>query len=349
MKIFYLYSELMDYSLATITELASFGINIHVVHWDIAKKTPYKITPINNVIFYNRSTLNAKSIATLIKVHAPDLIVISGWMDAEYLKVVRNINKSRIKIVCGFDDLWRGTIKQNIARLLGFFGFFSRYFTHAWVCGPSQYEYARKLGFNNDKIIYDLYSANLPRIYSAKIKRNQINKTHPHTFLYVGRFAPEKGLSTLLDAWKLLEPDRQGWKLILVGNGRLPNNFKKTPNISIYNFMQPDELSECYLSAGCLIMPSTFEPWGVVLHEAAAAGLPLIASNAVDSAKTFLISGYNGYLFEVSSSDSLVHCMKKVINKSDFELECMSNASLHLSKRITPSSSASNLLSILNL
>ena len=149
----------------------------------------------------------------------------------------------------------------------------------------------------------------------------------------------------MLESWKLLESEHKDWKLQLIGNGSLKTRIKKRPDVIIKDFMQPKKLSKEISKAGCFVLPSLYEPWGVVVHEMAAAGLPLILSKKVGSASTFLIDGYNGYSFKQNDPYALSLCMKKIINTPDEILQSMSLASQSLSGRITPESSAYNLMS----
>ena len=81
MKILYLYAEVMGYTMATIRELAECGHEVHVVHWDHKKLTPYKAPVVPNVFMYNRSGLSVEQIKKLAKNIAPMVTVVSGWMD----------------------------------------------------------------------------------------------------------------------------------------------------------------------------------------------------------------------------------------------------------------------------
>jgi glycosyltransferase involved in cell wall biosynthesis len=83
-----------------------------------------------------------------------------------------------------------------------------------------------------------------------------------------------------------------------------------------------------------------------VVHEFAAAGIPLILSDVVGSASTFLIPGLNGYSFMSNDAAGLADKMKYIINSSNDQLFAMSTVSHQLSQRITPQTSAANILSI---
>lgn len=96
------------------------------------------------------------------------------------------------------------------------------------------------------------------------------------------------------------------------------------------------------------MLPSRFEPWGVVVHEFAAAGFPLICSNAVGANSAFLEDGINGYVFETNNAGSLEKMMEKIINKSTEELIEMCKISAAKAASITPEKWVESLMSVLN-
>lgn len=205
MKILYLYAEVMGYTMATIRELAERGNEVHVVHWDHKKQTPYKAPVVPNIFMYNRSELSVEQIKKLAKNIAPVVTVVSGWMDRGYMSVAKQLRLEGLPVVVGFDDQWHGTLKQWLAIILGRVGYFSQFYSHAWVAGLYQFEYARRLGFEKKNIVYDLYSADL-RLFNQAYHDSIENKQnhYPHRFLFVGRFEPVKGLDVLLQAWQQL-------------------------------------------------------------------------------------------------------------------------------------------------
>ena len=347
MKILYLYSEVMGYTMSTIQALAKRGIKVHVVHWDHKKLTPYQAPTLANVQMYKRSEFPVTKIRELSTELSPSIVVVSGWMDKGYLVIARELRAKGIKVVVCFDDIWFGTLRQKFASLLAYFGFFSLFYSHAWVTGSFQYEYARRLGFDRRSIVYDLYSADLQLFhdsYNAALNQKIIN--YPHRFIFVGRLEPIKGIDTLLRAWQLLGPARGKWELYFIGNGSLKSVIEGFDGVVIKDFMQPEMLVGELTGAGCCILPSLGEPWGVVVHEFAAAGLPLIVSDSVGAATSFVISGLNGFKFSTNDSFSLKNRMLQIVDMTDSELHLMASASHLLSQRITPETSATSLLSI---
>lgn len=350
MNLLFLYTEVMGYTIATLRELSRRGFRVHVVHWDHKKLTPFKLGEYPNIHWYPRSGFDAQSMMVLVDNLSPGIVYVSGWQDKDYLKVARYVRSLNRPVVTGFDDVWLGTVRQRVASHLCKFGYLKRFFSHAWVSGPWQFEYAQRMGFEKENVIFDLYSADTVN-FEPTYERNALIKQvrYPHRFLFVGRFEHRKGLISLVDAWKQIEPYRKDWKLQIIGNGTLELELKNLSEIEVLDFLQPEELQDVIESAGCFVLPSIREPWGVVVHEFATAGLPLILSNTVGAGPCFLIPGYNGFTFEAGNAESLARCMIAVIEKSDADLFIMGQHSNHLSKRISPGSSASNFLSIYHL
>ncbi len=76
--------------------------------------------------------------------------------------------------------------------------------------------------------------------------------------------------------------------------------------------LEGDALLNAYAAADVFVLPSTFEPWGLVVNEAMAAGLPVIASAAVGCADDLIVDGETGVLIEAGSSSELATSMARL-------------------------------------
>jgi glycosyltransferase involved in cell wall biosynthesis len=128
-------------------------------------------------------------------------------------------------------------------------------------------------------------------------------------FLFVGRPAPEKGLSVLLAAWRLSGLTGTQAALVLAGVEPTPSAGAAPPAPVVpVGRLQPQELRSVYAGCEVLVVPSvptrTFrEPWGLVVNEAMNQGLAVIATDAVGAAAGGLVSdGENGLV--VASGDT---------------------------------------------
>jgi glycosyltransferase involved in cell wall biosynthesis len=340
LTILYLYTEVQGYTIATINSLIDNGAMVHLVCWDDKNNTPFEALSNDSLRIYKRSELSFLELISLEKKINPDITYISGWQDLGYLIVALSQRLNFKTVVVGFDDQWHGTIKQYVASFLGFFRIFKFFYSHAWVCGAYQYEYARKIGFKRKEVIFDLLSADLD--FSSVKNYQKSNR-----FIYIGRFSSEKGIDTLLESWKMIGDDRLDWELLLVGAMSEDDIRSASINgVKVIEFLNKKELIKELSNSSCAIVPSHWDQWGVVVHEFALAGLPIVISDTVGARAHFSIDGYNGYHFSAGSASSLKEQLKKIIDLSDDELNKMSQASKLLSARITPNSSAANLLSL---
>lgn len=339
-----LYTELMPYNIVVIKELVKKGCCVHVVLQDTNKKTPYLPPLLDGVTYYNRSVFrDPDHLFRLVKNIKPDLVWTAGWIDPLYNEICRMIRQRLyLPVVAGSDTQWRGG-KQWLNVLTSRFRQ-RRWFTHLFVAGERQVKYAQKLGFREDQILIHNLSADTDLF--SRIDVNSRRGKYPKKLLYIGRFSPEKGLTYLLKAWMTIL-DRKGWQLLLVGNGPEKEKLSGFPDVEILDFMEQKDLLRIMENSGAFILPSVFEQWSLVLHEAACAGLPILASNCCGATVSFVKEGKNGYLFVPANVHSIRESIEKVINSTESEWLSMGMNSRKLSLKITPERVADTLLTVL--
>jgi glycosyltransferase involved in cell wall biosynthesis len=132
-------------------------------------------------------------------------------------------------------------------------------------------------------------------------------------FLFVGRPAPEKGLSVLLAAWRAARAEEAGAALALAGVGDAP----PAPIVSL-GALAPEALRDVYAASDVLVVPSvatrTFrEPWGLVINEAMNQQLAVIATDAVGAAAGRLVrDGHNGLIVPAGDSNALAGAIARM-------------------------------------
>jgi len=346
MRILYLYSEIMGYNIPIFELLSKLKHDVHVVHWDHKKLSKFKHSNTQNIKYYQRSKLKLDDLKNIANNINPDITVVSGWMDFDYLKMAKIIKSNDKIVICCLDNHWKGNVKQYTLKFLIKIGISKLFFSHLWIPGLPQYEFAKKLGISNSKILFDMYCADTYLFNKAYKKYHEQKKTnYPHRFIFVGRLEDVKGIKYLIKAWNELEKTNHDWKLTIIGNGKYLQKLKKISTIEVLDFLQPDELIKIVKDSGCYILPSLNEPWGVVTHEFAAAGLPLLLSDKIGSKSSFLIDKYNGFTFKSKSTTSLKNAITKIISTNDKKLYKMGKNSRKLSKKISTKTSVANLLS----
>jgi glycosyltransferase involved in cell wall biosynthesis len=125
--------------------------------------------------------------------------------------------------------------------------------------------------------------------------------------LFVGRLSEEKGIGTLLAAWKQLAAETP---LKIVGDGPLANTVKsatdKTPAIEWLGQVSRERVAELMQRASLLVFPSIwYETFGLVIVEAFAVGLPVVASN-LGTMSTLVQHRQTGLHFRPGDADDLV-------------------------------------------
>ena len=75
-----------------------------------------------------------------------------------------------------------------------------------------------------------------------------------------------------------------------------------------------DELLDVYRKNHVLILPSTYEPWGLVVNEAMSAGMPVLVSNEVGAHYDLVDGNDTGFVFDAYNEQSLVDVMKQISN-----------------------------------
>jgi glycosyltransferase involved in cell wall biosynthesis len=203
-----------------------------------------------------------------------------------------------------------------------------------FATGLPQYEFLRFLGFKKNQILFGAYTANTELFNSTYLNNPKKKVYNQKVILFVGRLEEEKGIQILLNTVKKISSDKL--KLIVVGNGSLRVEIEKETRVEYYKFMEQKSLLELLPKVDFFLLPSTYEPWGVVIHEMAAAGLPILCSDSVGARWSFVINNYNGFVFKSNSSSALYECLLKAINLSEEKLNLFKLRSFELSKSIKP-------------
>lgn len=347
LKLLFLYSELADYFLACVRKLAStYEVEIHIMHWTINKEAPFAFDFPEGISFYNKAEYNKQSLREKVKSIAPDFIYCSGWMDKDYLSVVQGYKKT-IPVVIGLDTKWNGSIRQRVACALGPFTLHN-IFSHCWVPGLKQQQYALKLGFKQNMILTGYYTADTDFFKTLGEKIRPIKqKQCPHRLIYAGRYYEFKGIKDLWQAFNEWQEENQNdWELWCLGVGDIEPVIH--PKIKHFGFVQPKDLEPYMAQSSIFVMPSHFEPWGVVLHEFAAAGFPLICSDEVGSAEAFVRQGDNGYIYHSGNVNELKQCISRMTSLTDTEIIKMGEKSVSLALSITPEKWGKTLMGLFN-
>lgn len=274
----------------------------------------------------------------------PDLLLVVGWEQRAYRRVARALRGSTRRMVC-MDQQYGGTLKQR-AGVLGSTLYLRPFFDGAFVAGARQRAFAERLGFASEDVSEGFYSCDVDA-FAAVPPLDASQQRRRRAFAYVGRLSAEKRIDVLASAYQDYRTRHDDpWDLVVVGRGALAPTLDSQPGIELTGFTQPSELPARLGGVACLALPSDFEPWGVVVHEAVAAGLGVICTSAVGAADVFVEDGVNGRIVEPGDPRSLAAAMSWFHALKAYELEAASHASRRLSTTLTPESWAATVLSM---
>lgn len=157
------------------------------------------------------------------------------------------------------------------------------------------------------------------------------------TFIYVGRLWLGKGIDTLLTAFALAQSrSPQTLSLMLVGDGvdeaelRTMCKTQSIPNVHFLGFRQKTDIAECYVMADVFVFPTLGDPFGQVVEEAMASGLPVISTAAAGEIGDRIIPGYNGDLVPPGDVEQLAQKMVQMAESDDLRGTLGRNAREHV-------------------
>ncbi len=160
-------------------------------------------------------------------------------------------------------------------------------------------------------------------------------------FLFIGALEPWKNVPLLVDCYISYRRSSGRWGLVLVGVGsqlellRAKAQRGQVPDLVITGMKKHHETPVYYGLASCLAVPSLSEPWGLVVNEAEAAGLPILASTKCGCVPELVHRGINGYVFEPTDRDELVRLMH-LFSGGSLDLAAMGQSSRQLISYYTP-------------
>ena len=337
-RVLFLYTELAGYFLTAVRVFAErYDVDVHIVRWPVHADAPFTFDLSGWAHPYERNALDAAGLLALAERLDPDFVYVAGWIDKGYRRAARTLRRRGVPVVCGMDTQWTGSLRQRL-RIAAGRRFIRSCFSHAWIPGAPQLPLARRLGFREHEILRGLYTADVPAFAAAyETSRAAKAERYPRTLLYVGRFVAEKGVDELYGAYRALSARGQtnGWSLHLVGAGPLAQAIVPGGGVSIEGFRTAN-VPQLATTAGAFVLPSRREPWGVVLHEFAAAGLPLLASDACGARTAFVEESASGHVFPADDTDGLIGALERLFRHSDEDLLRMGERSHQLALALTP-------------
>jgi glycosyltransferase involved in cell wall biosynthesis len=259
-----------------------------------------------SVILFRANELNDNSaLVERIASFRPDIMFLCGWNIPAYAELIVNKKFADIPKVMTMDTNYLGTWRQFLAPLK--IGRYLKKIDMLFVPGERSWQLARHWKIPEGKIRKGAYSMDYQAFSEAMEDRLALGQW-PRKFLFAGQYIERKGVPYLLRAYndyrkKVDNP----WPLICCGAGPLGDELRSCAGIDERGFIQPNELPGIMAEAGAFVHPSLYDPWGVAIAEACAAGLPVLTTQGCASSVELIRDFHNGIVLPGGSSRPLLN------------------------------------------
>jgi glycosyltransferase involved in cell wall biosynthesis len=307
----------------------------------------------------------------------PHAVAIAGWATPDARACLawcrrhgaRAILMSDTRAADGRRVWWKEAVKRRLLRGLD----------GALVAGRSQRDYLNSLGLPAERTAFgfDVVDNAYFRTASRQWRCQQDRPDRPY-LLASNRFVPRKNLKALLQAFAAYAQaignrQLQAWDLCLLGDGPERQALlqhagdlglwthagcpwdperprRSAPGVLFPGFRQIEELPRFYAHAAALIHPALSEPWGLVINEAMASGLPVLSSDNVGAAEELVDEGVNGFCFNPRSIEAITEALIRLACLPRERIEAMGAASDALIEQRCPTAAfAEGLHQLLSL
>ncbi|MCS7034580.1 MAG: glycosyltransferase family 4 protein [Phycisphaerae bacterium] len=254
-------------------------------------------------------------------------VVVLGYNDPARLRVIRWARRRKIPLFLWGDSNIRGDLARGakaIAKRL-FVRWIIRQLDACLACGSLGRQYFEKYGAAPEKIYYMPVEPDYDLIASVPADRieqilQQYNWSRQRRrMVFSARITRVKRPDLMIDAFCEIASRRENWDLVMLGTGdlasqmqaRVPEELRR--RVTFTGFVDGQEkVSAIYRCCDLLVLPSDYEPWALVVNEAAAAGLALVTSDVVGASPELVREGVNGFTFPVGNRAALVETLLRV-------------------------------------
>lgn len=239
----------------------------------------------------------------------PDVILFSSWGPLVVEPVLWKVLARRRAVMWAestrFSGFLRGRLSNGVRRFI-----LSN--TDAYVANGTQAAlFLGDLGVPQKRIVASCLPS--PLTCCTAERRPHVGTPDAPRFLYVGRLIERKRPLQLLAAFATVLQQMPSAALTIVGNGPLEAPVAEAAamlgdRVQLLGRREGRALSEVYLSSDVLVVPSVREVWGLVVNEALAHGVDVVATDQVGAAFD-LLDGENGRIVPADDTAALAHAM----------------------------------------
>ncbi len=329
MRVVFCWQMMSGYMAACWRALAAReGIEVHVIARRPESGSAVEFASsimdgIDSTLLTQAEMDDPEHLTRLVRDQKPDVVVLCGWGSPSYPTVAEDPALARCKFVMTMDTPYSGTLRQRLGGVAKR-RYFKR-FDHCVVAGERTHRLARALGFDASILTRGVYSVDGKAFETAIDQRAQLDQW-PDAFLYVGRYAPVKGIDVLAGGYRRYREQCEAdgltpWRLETCGKGDESRHFAGLEGHTDHGFTQPDDLPGIMATCGAFVITSEYEPWGTVLAEAGFAGLPIICTEACSAHLDVVRTYYNGVVTPTGDLRAMASAMRWIHDRRDIAAE----------------------------
>lgn len=342
-KITFFYAEVTPYFFGCLKYLSTKHPQYDVEVIYLNKFANINFNTIPRYCFLNKGNFSSKKkLLDHINSELPDLLLVSGRMDNDYLYVSKMIKKKCVTVSLQ-DTLYSFGIKHILKKIFTNH-IYKKYFKKIWATGTLHSAFALSMGYKFDNIREGFYVAD-EKYFNSKININY--DVESLKFLFIGRLEKEKNIEIFASTLDQINSEfKTNHRFKIIGKGKLQKKINNYKCVDILGFKNIDEMiniaSECHV----FCLPSTYEPWGVVLHEMALLGMPILVSENCGSAFDLVQNNINGFKFKPKEKKSIKKAILKFMNLSKEKKKQFGESSISIASKINHDYWCNTLISL---
>jgi glycosyltransferase involved in cell wall biosynthesis len=182
-----------------------------------------------------------------------------------------------------------------------------------------------------DTVDNDRWLAQANAVHREEARRTLGFQPHEKIILFCAKLQPWKRPLDLLHAFALKSiPDA---KLVFAGDGAQRAELEKevaarriTNKVQFLGFVNQSQLPKLYKAADLMVIPSSYEPFGLVVNEAMLCGCPIVASDRVGAVRDLITHGETGYVYPCGDTTALAKTMCDALQDSATLTSIQTNA-----------------------
>jgi glycosyltransferase involved in cell wall biosynthesis len=268
----------------------------------------------------------------------PDALIVGGWAQPVFWQAMLWARRRGVPLVLWVESTERDA-RSGAAPLEAAKRVAVRSASGFLVPGRAAAAYMESFGVDPELIEIAPNAVDLSlfrdRVEEARVRRAELRSARDLdgcVFVCVSRLSHEKGVDVLVRAFA----DVPGL-LVAIGDGPQEAELRATapPNVRLVGRVERDALPEWYAAADAFVMPSRSETWGMAMSEAAAAGLPIVSTDAPGAAHELVDEGANGFRVPVGDEQALRAVLARVAGDAGWR-EAARRRTLELARAFTP-------------